>query len=126
VRPGSRTPWLNRKSCSAGRLPTNTESWVRAARPVSTGSDGSVRYGGSTGLRWTENQSTAGQQTRRWGSESSAASPAPGLAPATRPDRVLPVAWSGWQALPPHQSGSARSGQTAARAWMSEPGDGGN
>jgi hypothetical protein len=68
------------------------KSWVGAAKaPVLNGNDGSVRYGGPIGLPWTENHPTAGQQTRRWGSEASAASPAPGLAPATRPGRVLPV-----------------------------------
>jgi hypothetical protein len=54
--------WLSRECVSAGRLQTNTKSWVRAARPVLIGS---VQR--SYRPSWTENRPTAGVADARVG-----------------------------------------------------------
>ena len=105
MRPGGTGSWLSRECGSAGRLPTNTKSWVRAARPVLTGNDGSVRYGGPTAFGGPRTSPPLGSRREGGGVSVFSRLAAPGFAPAIRPDRVLPVSGSGWQGLPPHQSG---------------------
>jgi hypothetical protein len=118
---GAPTP-VEPRVLSGWAVASQHESWVGAVKaPCSTATMvGSARSSYRPSV--DREPPTAGQQTRRWGSESSATSPAPRLAAAARPDRYCQGPGSGWQALPPHQSGSgaSRPDGGAGAGWRSE------